>query len=125
MNDAADYITYIKSILISQLPIGEWKIIREEFQGQSGLYRYRLTLDNGDLLEMFERFTVKFGQVDVSKYSFQWQGNNGVLRKRWDNAPHHPELPTHPAHVHDGADDLVLPHFPVSTVDVLKIITSD
>jgi Family of unknown function (DUF6516) len=21
---------------------------------------------------------------------------------RWDNAPHHPEIPTHPHHRHDG-----------------------
>ncbi len=34
------------------------------------------------------------------KYSFHWQSGDGTLRVRWDNAPHHPALSTHPDHKH-------------------------
>jgi hypothetical protein len=34
------------------------------------------------------------------KYSFHWQSGSGVLLARWDNAPHHPGLPTYPDHKH-------------------------
>ena len=41
------------------------------------------------------------------------------------NTAHHPEVPTHPHHVHDGADANVLPHEPVSAEEVLAIIAAE
>ncbi|MEA1899197.1 MAG: DUF6516 family protein, partial [Thermodesulfobacteriota bacterium] len=40
------------------------------------------------------------------KYSFHWQNAQGRLRQRWDNAPHYPDLPNAPHHVH-GENDSV------------------
>lgn len=34
------------------------------------------------------------------KYSYHWQDKSGVLLSRWDNAPHHREIVTHPHHRH-------------------------
>ena len=122
MIDAAEYIAYVKSILISNPQIVSLKIVREEAQEKIGLYRYRLSLADGGLLEMFERFEVVSEEVKVTKYSFQWQDAAGKLRQRWDNASHHPEISTHPYHVHSGSDDTVLPHDPVTATDILKIM---
>jgi len=61
----------------------------------------------------------------VTKYSFHWQDARARLRKRWDNASHHPELPTHPHHVHDRAEDNVLSHEPVNAREVLAIIATE
>ena len=122
MTDAAEYIAYVKSILISNPQIVSLKIVREEAQEKIGLYRYRLSLADGGLLEMFERFEVVSEEVKVTKYSFQWQDADGKLRRRWDSAPHHPEVVTYPHHVHEGSDDVVLPHDSVTATDVLKII---
>lgn len=33
-------------------------------------------------------------------YSYHWQDENGRLRIRWDNAPHHKHLRTFPHHKH-------------------------
>ena len=33
-------------------------------------------------------------------YSFHWQDKNGILIIRWDNAPHHIKIKTHPHHKH-------------------------
>ena len=101
-----------------------WKVAREEAQGDVGLLRHRLTLRDGGLLEMFERFQVVGGRLQVTKYRFHWQDTDGQLRKRWDNAAHHPEVPTHPHHVHDGAETNVLPHGPISAEEVLTIIAA-
>ena len=51
-----------------------------------------------------EPFKVAREYVDEAdrKYSFHWQATDGELIIRWDNAPHHPELSTHPDHKHIG-----------------------
>lgn len=124
MTDAADYLAYIKALVIANPRVLRCVILREEAQGNSGLLRLRLTLSDGSLLEMFERFHIVAGRLQVIKYRFHWQDAAGKLRKRWDNAAHHPEVPTHPHHLHEGSENNVLPHSPLSAADVLAYITS-
>lgn len=90
-----------------------------------GLFRYRLILCDGGLLKMFERFQIGKEGLQVTKYSFHWQNADGQLRKRWDNAAHHPEVPTHPDHVHDGTEANVLPHEPTNAEEVLGFIAAE
>ena len=125
MKDAADYLGYIKALITLNRQVVHWGVIREEAQGDVGLFRYRLTLRDGGLLEMFDRFQVVGGRLQVTKYSFHWQDTDGQLRGRWDNAAHHPEAPTHPHHVHDSAEANVLPHEPISAESVLAIIAGE
>jgi len=96
--------------------------VREEAQGDIGLLRYRLMLHNGDLLEMFERFRIVQGRLQVDKYSFHLQDSNGKLRKRWDNAAHHPEVATRPHHVHEGREEIVKGHTAITSEEVLSEI---
>jgi len=125
VKDAADYLGYIKALIALNRQVMHWKVVREEAQGDVGLLRYRLTLRDGGLLEMFERFQVVGGRLQVTKYSFHWQDADGQLRKRWDNAAHHPEVPTHPHHVHDSTEANVLPHEPISAEEALAIIATE
>jgi hypothetical protein len=124
VNGAAEHLVSIKARIVAHPDVVRWTVIREEAQGDQGLFRYRLTLRGGDLLEMFEHFQVVVGSVRVSKYAFHWQDAAGQLRKRWDNAAHHPEVPTHPHHVHDGAEANVHPHGPISAEEVLTLIAA-
>jgi hypothetical protein len=119
VRDAADYLRHVKALIALNRNVVRWEVIREEALGDVGLLRYRLTLRDGGLLEMFERFQVTEEALQVTKYSFHWQSADGELCKRWDNAAHHPEVPTHPHHVHDGADTNVVAHGPTSAEDVL------
>ncbi|MEA3359588.1 MAG: DUF6516 family protein [Thermodesulfobacteriota bacterium] len=41
--------------------------------------------------------------------SFHWQDRVDNLIKRWDNAPHFPDLKGFPHHVHIGKNDTVAP----------------
>ncbi len=45
------------------------------------------------MLEFFEYVIETSGEIQLSKYRFHWQDAQGNLKKRWDNAPHHLELP--------------------------------
>jgi hypothetical protein len=58
--------------------------------------------------------------ADRSKYAYQWQTASGETLLRWDNAPHHPDIPTHPDHKHDR--DHILPSPRASIEDVLAEI---
>lgn len=40
------------------------------------------------------------------RYSYHWQQGEGAIY-RFNNAPHHPEILTHPHHFHDGSQDNV------------------
>lgn len=71
------------------------------------LYRYRLKLKDGSLVEITERIIEEGGKLETTKYRFHWQDQSGNLIKRWDNAPHHPEIDTFPNHVHFNDDESV------------------
>ena len=121
--DAADYLATVKALIIANPRIRTWTILREEIQGDVGLYRFRIIWEDDSLLEMFERFEINDGVCRIAKYSFHWQDAQGLLLKRWDNAAHHPEVDTHPHHLHENSDDSVLPHEPVTAGTILERVT--
>jgi hypothetical protein len=120
---AEDYLALIKSLIALCPVVTELNILREDAQGDRGLWRYRLTLQDESFVEMFEFFEIQSDQVKVIKYSFHWQRNDRQLIKRWDNAAHHPEIETYPHHLHDGAEDVVFAYQPVSFEEILQIIS--
>lgn len=125
MKDATEYLNSIKALIVLTPQIVRWEIVREEAQGDVGLFRYRLTLHDGSRLEMFELFVVVDETACVQKYSFHWQTRDGGLIKRWDNATHHPGVMTYPHHIHNGAELNVLPHQPVDAETIFAIIVEE
>ena len=123
MKDAADYIAHVRMLIVQDTGVVHWSVVREEAQGDWGLFRYRLYFPEGGQLEALERFEVVEGEVQVAKYSFHWQDGDGQLIQRWDNAAHHPEIKTHPDHVHVGKDNSVLPHEPVNLEKVMGYVS--
>ena len=57
--------------------------------------RLRIVLRDGS-----ELHTREYLDEHDRKYAFHWQTAEGDLLIRWDNAPHHPDLNTHPDHKH-------------------------
>ena len=47
---------------------------------------------------------------------------NALERIGWDNAPHHPEVSTHPHHTHIGMQENIQPSDETNLADVLKLI---
>ena len=95
-----------------------------DVMGRIGFMRYRLTLINDDLLELTERVEVQAEEIVVTKYRHHWQNQDGILIKRWDNAPHHPQVASFPHHLHDGSEDNVVAHPPVDALQVLHLVVA-
>lgn len=125
MKNAADYLVHIKALIVVSPQIVHWTIVREESVDDIGLLRYKVVLQDGAFAEMFARFRIVAGQANVSKYSFHWQRSDGQLLKRWDNAPHHPEIETFPHHLHDGSENNVQPSSPITAEQFLEAITAE
>lgn len=125
MRSAADYLAHIKALIVLNGQVQHWSILNEATEDEIGFFRFRLQLRNGDLLEMFERFYIEMGQPVVTKFSFHWQHADGNLYRRWDSAAHHPELSTFPSHVHEGAENTILPHEPVDAEWVLARLSAE
>ena len=125
MKDAADYLAHIKSLIILNPQVEHWQIVREAVEDDIGLFRYRLALRDGSLFEIFERFQIVDEKAQVSKYSFHWQGADGQLQKRWDNAAHYPEISTHPHHLHDGTEYNVIPHESMTAEKAFLTVTAE
>ncbi len=101
-----------QSSLVRDLEIGE---MIDEASVQ--LLRVRVEIIDGSLLYVGEAIF-----PDTSKYSYHWQTRTGEMLLRWDNAPHHPAIPTHPHHKHDG--ERIGPAARVSIEDVLAEVAT-
>lgn len=57
--------------------------------------KLRLTLTEGSFIDIWIS--------DDGDYAFHWERRRQTGKMyRWDNAPHHPQISTHPAHFHNG-----------------------
>jgi hypothetical protein len=89
---------------------------------QEGFIRIRGELSNGDFIEAFEFVVATPDEIQTLTYRIHWQGADGHLQQRWDNAPHHREVPTYPHHVHHGLAEEVAPSEPMSIQRALALI---
>ena len=103
VTDILSVIRQIKSIEIIRYDLDETEL------KEILIYRLRAVLKNNDLIEIMERVTAlkKTGMFETTKYRVHWQNSGGQLIKRWDNAPHHFEITSHPHHVHDQSEENV------------------
>ena len=106
------YIGALEARLIESPAIVSYQILRQEISSVDGKWRTRATTSDGGQAEFFLYLAEIDGQVQLLRYSFHWQDPRGQLRRRWDNAPHCPDLANAPHHVHEAdgqvraADDL-------------------
>ncbi len=122
---AQGYIDRIKADL-SHSPILEtWVILAEMTLGDRGHFRVRLTLKNGDFVEASEFFCIQATGIEQQRYRYQWMDPTKTkLRKRWDNAPHFPEIATFPHHVHVEQEDQVFPSAMLGILDLVAFLES-
>ena len=65
-----------------------------------GQYKAQFLLADGSNLHVSEVFI----DGDLVKYSYYWIDESDQIIAGWDNAAHHPEIKTHPHHVHTPED---------------------
>ena len=69
---SAQYITDIKAKLLAGPAVITVAIVKELTLPESGFFRARLTIKNGDFLEVVEFFTVLDNCCITESYRYQW-----------------------------------------------------
>ena len=98
-----EYVNHIKSIInMFEEIITDYILEVNEATPYEGFIRGKLTLINGSTLQFLEYITInkKTGEITALKYRYNYIDFENKLIFRYDNAPHHPEIPTHPHHKH-------------------------
>jgi len=82
------------------------------------LIRLRADLINSDKLHIREAWD----EEALLRYAYYWLKQNDELRIGWDNAPHHPEVSTHPHHKHVATQENIQASDETNLEDVLRLI---
>lgn len=126
MSDVAAYLSDVELALVSSPIVARYDVVRSWANSDDGYIRVRATLTNGDFLEAAEYFALHDDQIVTIDYRHQWMdGGKQVLRRRWDNTPHRPELESFPHHVHIGSEDAVEPGYSMSLIELLSVLENE
>jgi hypothetical protein len=87
----------------------------------NGLIRCRVFFWDGSYLDIYEVVSTELGYPVRVHYSYTYLRERQRVF-RYDNAPHHPEIATHPHHKHIGAADQLAPADQPSLSQVLAEI---
>ncbi len=74
----------------------------------NGLFRCRAVFWDDSFLDIYEVVSTELGYPVRLSYAYTYI-RNGQRVFRYDNAPHHPEIVTHPYHKHIGPSDKLAP----------------
>ena len=89
----------------------------------NGLIRCRLSFWDGSYLDLYEVVNTELGYPVRIHYAYTYI-REGQRVFRYDNAPHHPEIITHPHHKHMGPTDRLAPADQPSLSQVLTEVGS-
>ena len=118
MKSIEEYFNHVRQ-LIDHVPEAATERYEELLLSENrGVLRIRLRFPDDALPEISEAIVIVAGEPHWIAYRYHYQGPSAELVFRYDNAPHHPEIPTHPDHKHWGNQVLGGPH--PSVEDVLR-----
>jgi hypothetical protein len=125
MNPQA-YLTGIKAKLVTSSIVISITVVEEYVLPDRGYFRARLGLSNHDFLEVAEYFVLEDEKCVTRRYRYQWMDQSQqVLRKRWDNVEHYPNLLNFPHHIHVGEESRVEPGQLVSIMELLDSLEQE
>jgi hypothetical protein len=120
------YMNDLDVLISASASIVDIDIIRRDIRDtgleKTAIFRYRIKLIDESLIEITERILEERGGLTATKYRYHWQAGSGKLIKRWDNAPHHPEIDTFPDHLHDGSEENVKSFRKMNALEILTDI---
>ena len=125
MNPQA-YLTEIKAKLVTSSIVISITVVEEYALPDRGYFRARLGLSNHDFLEVAEYFVLEDEKCVTRRYRYQWMDQSQqVLRKRWDDVEHYPNLLNFPHHIHVGEESRVEPGQLVSIMELLDSLEQE
>lgn len=102
--------------------ISSFQVTKRRETETDGYLRVRSVLLDGDLFEISLYCQLVEDEVKIAGYRFHRQKTDGKLVQRWDDAKHHPEIPSFPYHVHIGEHNEVKESAIVTLSDVLFLL---
>jgi hypothetical protein len=124
--DPQTYLIETKAKLVASSLVVSIVVVEERVLPDRGYFRARLVLSNSDFLEVAEYFIVEEERCVTRRYRYQWMDSSQqVLRRRWDNVEHFPDLPNFPHHVHVGEESQVESGRSLSIVELIDIIEQE
>ena len=105
-----DYFAAVERGLCENVPAGriEDGVTSLASDDHNGLLRCRLVFWDGSYLDIYEVVSTELGYPVRVHYAYTYIRNERRVF-RYDNAPHHPEILTHPHHKHIGPADRLTP----------------
>ena len=102
MKTVEEYFAHIRQ-LIQAIPEAYAERYEEQILSVTrGNLRIRLRFADQALLEISEALVLIADRLQGLSYRYHYQDPSTALVFRYDNTPHHPEIPTHPDHKHIG-----------------------
>ena len=102
--------------LLDASPVVEnYEVLDFQTFGDGWYYKIEVQLEDHSVLHARE-----YADEEERNYSYHWQDEKNQLRVRWDNAPHHGHISTHPHHKH--VEDDIQPSSEISFAEVLEYI---
>lgn len=123
MNAISQYLSEIKAKIAASAVVRSAEVVTERALLDRGYFRVRLTLSNGDFLELSEYVVLGTETLTTVEYRYQWMdAEQARLIKRWDNARHFPHLANSPYHVHVGHEGRVIPGKPMNIPELIELL---
>ncbi|WP_417914858.1 toxin-antitoxin system TumE family protein [Candidatus Electronema sp. JM] len=123
---AQECLEKIKAKLIISDAVCSITIIAERALSNRGYFRARLTLANGDFLEVSEYFLTENNGCSTIEYRHQWMDPARTkLIKRWDNAPHFPQLANFPHHIHIASETDAVPGTVMGIIHLIELFETE
>jgi len=114
------------AVLLSHPLVRSVQVVRYIANRLDGYIRARCVLVNGDFLEIALHVSTDNGATAaIDDYRYQWMDSTRtLLRRRWDNAPHFPDVAGAPHHCHVGSEEAVEPSQSMDLTHPLDLIAS-
>lgn len=121
--NSREYYAIVQAAILAAPHIIQSDISFDEVSESECYIRGILTLPGDYKLHVAE-YVITEPKLKRLKYRYHLQSSENQMIARWDNAPHHPEVKTHPDHLHIGEKIKANPPIDIPQVlaDVLSFI---
>jgi hypothetical protein len=116
----AEYATLLSHPMVDSVGLVRYSVNR-----LGGCLRACRTLSNGDTPEIALHISASRQAVAIDDYRYQWMdAAQTLLRRRWDNTSHFPDLPGFLHRCHVGTGAAVEPGSPLRLTQLLDHVAS-
>jgi hypothetical protein len=117
-----DYFLELQNLLQSSTVIRTVDVEYELKSRTIGVIHGTVGMIDGSTLHFLELIVIQGAKIVRQKYRFQFMDRSGKMIFRYDNAPHHPEVETHPHHKHTKGEERPRPSKEIGLPEVLAEI---